>query len=67
MSRYGYGKTKSSAYSKSKRESQNSQMSDNSSDDHSNRVTPHELRRPFVVFNDDANAVEDIRYRRQRL
>ena len=67
MSRYGKEtKTRTSVYSKSKRESQGSGRSDGSSN-HSHRVTPYELRRPFVVFTDDANAVEDLRYRRQRL
>ena len=68
MSRYGKEtKTRTSVYSKSKRESQGSAGSHGSSDHHSHRVTPYELRRPFVVFTDDANAVEDLRYRRQRL
>ena len=49
--------------SKSKRESQGSI----DSSEGSNRVTPYELRRPFMVFHDDEKAVEDIRERRQAM
>ena len=66
LSRYGKNaQTKSSNYTKG-RDSQGSVLS-NDSDKGSHRATPYELRRPFIVFNDDASAANDIQEKRKAL